>query len=186
MMASRVFTVSRCRSLSQVSFLRQSCWNARSSIRMSNPLLNSKRFLSKSKIDNAKSSVAATSETTFLQRFLAPKDMPPRGTFAWYREMVLICTVFAITGTSTMMLVGSSSSERWARNTSPWHPNSLNPPLYQFIWAGQASGQECFASGRKFQRWSLVLSDCIDCNYVADIFNSVGCGRHRVRKVSFG
>jgi hypothetical protein len=31
--------------------------------------------------------------------------MPPRKTFAWYKEMVLICTVFAITGTSTMMLV---------------------------------------------------------------------------------
>jgi hypothetical protein len=31
--------------------------------------------------------------------------MPPRHTGAWYREMVLICTVFAVTGSSTMVLV---------------------------------------------------------------------------------
>jgi hypothetical protein len=31
--------------------------------------------------------------------------MPPRWTFTWYREMVLLCTVFAITGSSTMVLV---------------------------------------------------------------------------------
>ena len=44
-------------------------------------------------------------EKTFLQRFLAPKPMPPRNTPAWYKEMILICTVFAITGSSTMFLV---------------------------------------------------------------------------------
>ena len=48
--------------------------------------------------------------TTFLQRFLGPKEIPPRGTLAWYAEMVLICTVFAITGTSTMMLVRANIS----------------------------------------------------------------------------
>ena len=42
---------------------------------------------------------------TFLQRWMAPKEMPPRWTLRWYGEMVLICTVFAITGTSTMVLV---------------------------------------------------------------------------------
>jgi hypothetical protein len=40
------------------------------------------------------------------KRFIGPKEMPPRWTVAWYGEMVLICTVFAITGTSTMVLVG--------------------------------------------------------------------------------
>ncbi|CAB9514669.1 expressed unknown protein [Seminavis robusta] len=54
---------------------------------------------------NSGSSSRVVQEKSFLQRFLAPKEMPERGTFAWYREMVLICTVFAITGTSTMMLV---------------------------------------------------------------------------------
>jgi hypothetical protein len=37
--------------------------------------------------------------------FLGPKKMPERHTFAWYREICLICTVFAITGSSTMILV---------------------------------------------------------------------------------
>jgi hypothetical protein len=47
----------------------------------------------------------AIRDTTFLQRFLGPKEMPPRGTFRWYAEMILLCTVFAITGSSTMVLV---------------------------------------------------------------------------------
>jgi hypothetical protein len=45
------------------------------------------------------------SKRTFWQRFWEPKEMPPRHTLAWYREMVLICTVFAVTGSSTMVLV---------------------------------------------------------------------------------
>lgn len=66
----------------------------------------SSRFFSQSPKEGVKSTVNATeAEKSFLQRFLAPKEMPKRGTFAWYREMVLICTVFAITGTSTMILV---------------------------------------------------------------------------------
>lgn len=42
---------------------------------------------------------------TFWSRFLGPKPMPERHTAAWYREVALICTVFGITGSSTMMLV---------------------------------------------------------------------------------
>jgi len=40
----------------------------------------------------------------WLQWFLGPKPMPERHTFAWYREVTLICTVFAITGSSTMVV----------------------------------------------------------------------------------
>lgn len=39
------------------------------------------------------------------KRFLGPKPMPVRYTKEWYYEVTLICTVFAITGSSTMMLV---------------------------------------------------------------------------------
>lgn len=46
-----------------------------------------------------------TNTTTFLQRFLGPKPMPPRNTPRWYAEMLLLCTVFGITGSSTMFLV---------------------------------------------------------------------------------
>lgn len=41
---------------------------------------------------------------TAWQRFLAPKEMPERNTLAWYREMLLLCTVFAITGSGTMVV----------------------------------------------------------------------------------
>lgn len=51
------------------------------------------------------SSKATDEPKTWFQKFIAPKEIPPRNTFAWYMEMVLICTVFAITGTSTMVLV---------------------------------------------------------------------------------
>ena len=44
-------------------------------------------------------------EGKFLRRWMAPREMPQRGTLKWYGEMVLICTVFAITGTSTMVMV---------------------------------------------------------------------------------
>jgi hypothetical protein len=43
--------------------------------------------------------------TTFLEKFLAPKPMPTRYTPKWYAEMMLICTVFGITGSTTMVVV---------------------------------------------------------------------------------
>ena len=47
----------------------------------------------------------ATSFQRMLNDFLGAKPMPPRWTLAWYKEVTLICTVFAITGSSTMVLV---------------------------------------------------------------------------------
>ena len=39
---------------------------------------------------------------TMWQKFLAPKPMPERYSASWYGEITLICTVFAITGSTTM------------------------------------------------------------------------------------
>lgn len=44
----------------------------------------------------------------FWVRWTAPREMPPRYTLRWYGEVLLICTVFGITGTSTMLLVRPS------------------------------------------------------------------------------
>lgn len=59
--------------------------------------------------------VAKTNKTsepkTFYGKFLGPKQMPERNTAAWYREMLLICTVFGITGSSTMLLVRPAVKE---------------------------------------------------------------------------
>ena len=59
----------------------------------------------KAVVKEASSSTKNKDSSSFLQRFLGPKEMPPRWTFTWYREMVLLCTVFAITGSSTMVMV---------------------------------------------------------------------------------
>ncbi|CAJ1925808.1 unnamed protein product [Cylindrotheca closterium] len=60
----------------------------------------------------------------FWQRFIGPKPMPERWTAAWYREVTLICTVFAITGSSTMVLVRPAVSKGLALEGSmkegPW------------------------------------------------------------------
>ena len=66
------------------------------------------------------------SESSFAQfwkSFTGPKPMPERWTAAWYREMTLICTVFAITGSSTMVLVSFNVVER--KNTVT-HTNERN------------------------------------------------------------
>ena len=50
--------------------------------------------------------------------------MPPRNTFQWYREMILLSTVFAITGSSTMFLVRPAVSEvlglQGSMKDGPW------------------------------------------------------------------
>eukprot|EP00584_Thalassiosira_punctigera_P017544 CAMPEP_0172553270 /NCGR_PEP_ID=MMETSP1067-20121228/49787_1 /TAXON_ID=265564 ORGANISM="Thalassiosira punctigera, Strain Tpunct2005C2" /NCGR_SAMPLE_ID=MMETSP1067 /ASSEMBLY_ACC=CAM_ASM_000444 /LENGTH=207 /DNA_ID=CAMNT_0013341429 /DNA_START=3 /DNA_END=627 /DNA_ORIENTATION=- len=69
-------------------------------------------------------SSAKVETTTFLQRFLAPKPMPPRNTPRWYAEMALICTVFGITGSSTMFLVRPAVSDglglKGSMKEGPW------------------------------------------------------------------
>mmetsp|Transcript_30732 Transcript_30732/g.29606 ORF Transcript_30732/g.29606 Transcript_30732/m.29606 type:complete len:190 (-) Transcript_30732:17-586(-) len=66
---------------------------------------------SSSRVMTSSSSNSSKQPTSFLQRFLGPKEMPPRGTLRWYGEVSLICTVFAITGTSTMVLVRPAVSK---------------------------------------------------------------------------
>jgi hypothetical protein len=83
--------------------------------------------------------------TSWWNRFLEPKPMPPRKTFAWYREITLICTVFAITGTSTMMLVSEQYLRcfSWARlqlSCVVRSTTSLYLVNYSYIRSGQLSG----------------------------------------------
>mmetsp|Transcript_23963 Transcript_23963/g.36936 ORF Transcript_23963/g.36936 Transcript_23963/m.36936 type:complete len:192 (+) Transcript_23963:27-602(+) len=63
-------------------------------------------------------------QMTFLQKWMAPKEMPPRYTPQWYGEMILICTVFAITGTSTMVVVRPATSNvlglKGSLKDGPW------------------------------------------------------------------
>jgi hypothetical protein len=82
--------------------------------------------LNKTFTSNSGNSQNATnkSQSTFLQRWMAHKEIPPRGTLKWYGEMTLLCTVFAITGTSTMVAVRPAVSEvlglRGSMKDGPW------------------------------------------------------------------
>ena len=81
---------------------------------------------------------------SFLQRFLAPKEMPPRGTLRWYGEMVLLCTVFGITGSSTMVLVRPAVSDilglKGSFKDGPWSYRICSvvimTPLYATLLVG--------------------------------------------------
>lgn len=77
-----------------------------------------RRFLTSTPKETAKETIKNEVDTgaTYVtgvagvwKRFIGPKEIPPRWSFSWYGEMALICTVFAITGTSTMLLVGVDS-----------------------------------------------------------------------------
>lgn len=69
----------------------------------------SNRRLSSERIPKvAEKVVGHATKQTWLQKFLSLKEMPEKYTYQWYREMVLLCTVFAITGSSTMFLVSRS------------------------------------------------------------------------------
>eukprot|EP00545_Synedropsis_sp_CCMP1620_P009863 CAMPEP_0119015472 /NCGR_PEP_ID=MMETSP1176-20130426/11096_1 /TAXON_ID=265551 /ORGANISM="Synedropsis recta cf, Strain CCMP1620" /LENGTH=190 /DNA_ID=CAMNT_0006968767 /DNA_START=114 /DNA_END=689 /DNA_ORIENTATION=- len=70
-----------------------------------------KRVFSEGKPQPKVEKVVETAKQTMLQRWMGPKEMPTKGSFQWYREMVLLCTVFAITGSSTMFLVRPAMSE---------------------------------------------------------------------------
>ena len=56
--------------------------------------------------------------------WLSHKEIPPRWTLAWGAEMVYICTVFAATGTSTMMIVrpyvGEVLQLKGSMKDGPW------------------------------------------------------------------
>jgi len=58
------------------------------------------------------------------QRWIAPREMPPRQTLRWYGEMVLLCTVFAITGSSSLVLVRPAVSKglglQGSMKDGPW------------------------------------------------------------------
>lgn len=87
----------------------------------SRTLLQRTRYFSTSGNGGAK---PPSTNQSFLQKWMAPKEMPPRWTLRWYGEMALLCTVFAITGTSTMVLVRPAVSDvlglKGSLKDGPW------------------------------------------------------------------
>jgi len=98
---------------------RITCWrrwnsnNSNNANHRSAPKTGTPKTSNNANPNNPKTSTTAPDKasTSFLTSFLAPKQMPPRYAPRWYAEMALLCTVFGITGTSTMVLVRPAVSD---------------------------------------------------------------------------
>ncbi len=111
---------------------------------------------------------------TMWQRFLAPKPMPERHTFAWYREMLLICTVFAITGSSTMMVRIEYCFIQFFL-----HPSYPGPQAFivSFRIGCSASREQRPRNQRFPQRRPVVISNLFTCYHDASVRCTFGvCG----------
>ena len=82
--------------------------SANKSMKSTNVVRDTEKIVRVSGKQDGASGGASSRSSSFWERFLGPKEMPERYTFAWYREMLLICTVFGITGSSTMLVVRTS------------------------------------------------------------------------------
>jgi len=91
---------------------------------------------------------------SLLQRWMAPKEMPERGSLKWYAEMVLICGVFAVTGTSTMVIVRPAISDvlglKGSFKDGPWSYRICSlivmTPLYSMmlVIVGTVAGRHAY------------------------------------------
>lgn len=102
--------------------LLRSSWSSLTHSQYGSPY---RRFLTTN--DKSSSSSSSSLRSTLSSRwkqFIGPRQMPERWTGAWYREVALICTVFAITGSSTMILVRPAVSNglglKGSMREGPW------------------------------------------------------------------
>lgn len=123
-------------------------------------------------------SSTSTTSTTFLQRFLGPKPIPPQNTFRWYIEMTLLCTVFAISGTSTMVLVRPAVSNilglHGSMKDGPWSYRLCSlfimTPIYPLVLVsvGTVFGRHAYFRhfGVKKCLLALIPAELMDKNFV--------------------
>jgi hypothetical protein len=126
------------------------------------------------------STSTSSTSTTFLQRFLGPKPMPPQNTFHWYIEMTLLCTVFAISGTTTMVLVRPAVSNilglHGSMKDGPWSYRLCSifimTPIYPIVLVsvGTIFGRHAYFRHfgvKMFTRFGIP-PELMDKNYVAN------------------
>jgi len=120
---------------------------------------------------------SSSSFSQFWKSFLAPKPMPDRWSAAWYREMVLICTVFAITGSSTMVVVRPAVSNCLGLEGSfkdgPWSFRICSlvimTPIYAtlLLCVGTVFGRHAYFRHFSVKMWSRfgIPPEMIDKNF---------------------
>lgn len=103
-------------------------------------------------------------ETRWWERFTAERTMPKRYTAAWYGEMLLVCTVFGITGSTTMIVRNIHFDDP---NTHCTHNTSIGgtPRRERRPW-----------HSRVVDRWTLELSHFLTRHYDAIVRDTLGGG----------
>ncbi len=128
--------------------------------------------------NNLKDDATTTKQsTTFLERFLAPKPMPPRNTPKWYAEMMLICTVFGITGSTTMVVVRPAVTDvlklEGSMRDGPWSYRICSlvimTPIYAtlLVCVGTVFGRHAYFRHFSVKMWSRfgVPPELMDKNF---------------------
>lgn len=121
--------------------------------------------------------------TTFLERFLGPKPMPPRYTLKWYAEMILLCTVFGITGSTTMVIVRPAVTDilglEGSFRNGPWSYRICSlvimTPIYAtlLVCVGTIFGRHAYFRHFSVKMWSRfgVPPELMDKNYYKNAKN---------------
>lgn len=133
-----------------------------------------RRFLTTS---NNKQSGIKHSISKAWTNYTAPKEMPPRWTTPWYAEMILISTVFAITGTSTMVLVRPAVSSglglKGSLKDGPWSYRICSlvimTPIYAtlLVCVGTVFGRHHYFRHFSVKMWSRfgIPPEMLDQNF---------------------
>jgi len=125
---------------------------------------NSTKEAVKSGTKESTSTPPPSSFPQFWKSYLQPKPMPERWSAAWYREMVLVCTVFAITGSSTMVLVRPAVSNglglKGSMKDGPWSFRICSlvvmTPIYAtlLVLVGTVFGRHAYFRHFSVKMWS--------------------------------
>ena len=113
---------------------------------------------------------------TFWQRFLGSKPMPERHTAAWFREMLLICTVFGITGSSTMIVRSPGEANGDFRSCLMLVSRLTDVYCSSSILetAGTSCRWGCPWNQRLHPRWPVDLSHMFTCYHDTHLRNAIG------------
>jgi len=166
-----------------VSSASRGCYQRWNSSKSGGAGSNKGPSLTKSSQQSKTASKASPPKTTFLEGFLATKPMPPKNTPKWYAEMALICTVFGITGSSTMFLVRPAVSNvlglKGNMKDGPWSYRICSlvimTPMYSalLVIVGTLAGRHAYFrhfSVKMFSRFG-VPPELMDKNFAQNAKN---------------
>jgi len=125
------------------------------------------RALKKRRTVRYQSTISKPDQPTFWQRFLAKRPDYPRYSLQWWIEWFIICVVFAITGSSTMVLCRPVLKDvlqlEGSLKEGPWLYRiayiTLITPIYSVILVtiGTLFGRHYFFKKMALKIWSHFI-----------------------------